>query len=82
MKLAILSVIRLRTTARIDVRFENENIWLTLDKSTVSRHLKNIIAEEELEQDSVVEKTATTAADGKIYMVDYYNLVAVISLAV
>ena len=52
------------------------------DKSTVSRHLKNIFVEEELERDSVAAKIAPTAADGKIYMVDHYNLVAVISLAV
>ena len=71
---------------KIDVRFENENIWLThvfgRDKSTVSRHLKNIFVEEGLERDSVATKIAPTAADGKIYMVNHYNLVAVISLAV
>ena len=52
------------------------------DKSTVSRHLKNIFVEEELKRDSVAAKIAPTAADGKIYMVGHYNLVAVISLAV
>ena len=75
--------------ARIDVRFENENVWLSLeqiaflfgrDKSTVSRHLKNIFSEEELDRDSVVAKNATTATDGKTYMVDYYNLDAIISV--
>ena len=73
----------------IDVRFENETVWLSLeqiaflfgrDKSTVSRHLKNIFSEEELERDSVVAKIATTATDGKTYMVDYYNLDAIISV--
>lgn len=56
---------------KIDVHFENENVWLSLDqlaalfcrdKSTVSRHLRNIFAEEELDRNSVVAKIATTAA--------------------
>lgn len=74
---------------KIDVRFVDETIWLSLDqlsvlfernKSTISRHLKNIFEEGELERDSVVAKIATTAADGKTYRVDYYNLDAIISL--
>lgn len=76
-------------TTKIDVRFSDENVWLSLDqlaelfgrnKSTVSRHLKNIFDEEELVKDSVVAKIATTAADGKTYMVEYYNLDAIISV--
>lgn len=75
--------------ARIDVRFVDENVWLSLDqlatlfdrnKSTISRHLKNIFEEGELERDTVVAKIATTAADGKTYLVDYYNLDAIISV--
>ena len=74
---------------KIDVRFVDETVWLSLDqlsvlfernKSTISRHLKNIFEEGELERDSVVAKIATTAADGKSYRVDYYNLDAIISL--
>lgn len=74
---------------KIDVRFVNETVWLSLDqlsvlfernKSTISRHLKNIFEEGELERDSVVAKIATTATDGKTYRVDYYNLDAIISL--
>lgn len=74
---------------KIDVRFVDETVWLSLDqlsvlfernKSTISRHLKNIFEESELERDSVVAKIATTAADGKTYRVDYYNLDAIISL--
>ena len=74
---------------KIDVRFVDETVWLSLDqlsvlfernKSTISRHLKNIFEEGELERDSVVAKIATTAADGKTYRVDYYNLDAIISL--
>ena len=74
---------------KIDVRFVDETVWLSLDqlsvlfernKSTISRHLKNIFEEGELERDSVVAKIATTAADGKTYRMDYYNLDAIISL--
>lgn len=74
---------------KIDVHFVDETVWLSLDqlsvlfernKSTISRHLKNIFEEGELERDSAVAKIATTAADGKTYRVDYYNLDAIISL--
>ena len=43
------------------------------DKSTISRHIKNIFAEGELNRGSVVAKFATTALDGKTYQVDYYR---------
>jgi hypothetical protein len=46
----------------------------------ISRHLRNIFKEEELIKKSVVAKNATTAADGKIYQVEFYNLDAVISV--
>lgn len=74
---------------KIDVRFENETVWLSLDqmstlfgrdKSTVSRHIKNIFEEGELQAPSVVAKFATTASDGKNYQVDYYNLDVIISV--
>ena len=74
---------------KIDVRFEDETVWLTLDqlsslfqrdKSTISRHIKNVFNEGELERDSVVAKIATTVADGKTYQVDYYNLDVIISV--
>jgi len=50
------------------------------DKSVISRHITNIFKEEELFIDSVVAKFATTAADGKIYQVEYYNLDVIISV--
>lgn len=50
------------------------------DKSTISRHIKNIFTEGELQRDSVVVKFATTASDGKVYNVDYYNLDVIISV--
>ncbi len=74
---------------KIDVRFENETVWLSLDqmailfgrdKSTISRHIKNIFEEGELQAPSVVANYATTATDGKTYQVDYYNLDVIISV--
>lgn len=44
------------------------------DKSTISRHLKNIFGEGELDRDSVVANIATTAADGKTYQTDFHSL--------
>lgn len=73
----------------LKVRLEDETVWLSLnqianlferDKSVISRHLRNIFKEEELIKKSVVAKNATTAADGKIYQVEFYNLDAVISV--
>ena len=50
------------------------------DKSVISRHLKNIFIEEELKRASVVAFFATTATDGKIYNVEYFNLDVIISV--
>ena len=74
---------------KIDVAFDNDTVWLSLDqmaklfqrdKSVISRHIRNIFAEGELIRDSVVAKNATTAADGKSYQIDYYNLDVIISV--
>jgi hypothetical protein len=74
---------------KIDVMLEKDTVWLSLDQmadlfqrdnSTISRHVKNIFTEGELKQDSVIANFATTAADGKIYNVTYYNLDVVISI--
>ena len=75
--------------AQIGVRFEGDTVWLTQaqlvelfqsSKANVSEHIKNIFAEGELEEDSVVRKFRTTAADGKTYTVTHYNLDMIISL--
>ena len=75
--------------AKIEVTLQNETVWLTLDqmaelfqrnKSTISRHIKNIFETGELVENSVVAKNATTAADGKIYQVAFYNLDMIISV--
>lgn len=74
---------------QIDVQFQDDTAWLSLDqmaelfdrdKSVISRHIKNIFDENELDQDSVVANIATTAVDGKTYQVTYYNLDVIISV--
>jgi hypothetical protein len=74
---------------KIDVNIQGETVWLSLDlmaelfqrdKSTISRHIKNIFSEGELSPEAVVAKFATTATDGKTYQVDYYNLDVIISV--
>jgi hypothetical protein len=77
-------------STQLEVRIENETVWLSLnqicdlferDKSVISRHIRNIFEEGELEKVSVVAKNATTALDGKIYKVDFYNLDVIISVS-
>ncbi|PXF61625.1 MAG: cell filamentation protein Fic [Candidatus Methanogaster sp.] len=73
----------------IEVRYEDETIWLTqklmaalfdVTIPTVNEHLKNIFAGGELQQDSVIRKFRTTAADGKNYNTNFYNIDAIISV--
>lgn len=75
--------------ARIQLRAEGGTVWLSLaqiadlfgrDKSVISRHIKAIFEEGELVPDSVVARYATTAADGKTYQVDYYNLEMILAV--
>lgn len=74
---------------RVEARMVHESLWLSLnqmadlfqrDKSVISRHISNLFEEGELAQNSVVANFATTAADGKTYQVDYYNLDVIISV--
>ena len=74
---------------KIDVRLEEETLWLTqaqmcelyqTSKSNVSEHIKHIFEEDELNEESVVRKFRTTAADGKEYLVLHYNLDMIIAL--
>ena len=74
---------------KIQATFDNDTVWLSIDqmaelfqrdKSTISRHIKNIFEEGEYVSESVVAKFATTAADGKTYQVEYYNLYVIISV--
>ncbi|MCD7806537.1 MAG: virulence RhuM family protein [Lachnospiraceae bacterium] len=74
---------------RIDVAFDRDTVWLSIDqmaelfqrdKSVIGKHVRNIFKEGELERESVWAKFAYTAADGKTYQVDYYNLDVIISV--
>lgn len=74
---------------RIDVKFVGETVWLSqqqlcelykTSKANVSEHIKHIFEDGELDEESVVRKSRTTAADGKSYNVTYYNLDMIISL--
>ncbi len=74
---------------KINVNMQNETVWLSIDqmaelfqrdKSTISRHIKNIFAEGELTRKAVVANFATTASDGKVYQVEYFNLDVIISV--
>jgi hypothetical protein len=74
---------------KIDVRLDDETVWLTQQlmaelfqttKQNIGQHLKNIFEEGELDQESVVKKFFTTAADGKKYKTNFYNLDAIISV--
>lgn len=73
----------------VSVIFKDENFWLTQKAmgelfgcsiDNISLHLKNIFAEKELDKDSVVEKFSVTAADGKNYKTQCYNLDAIIAV--
>ena len=75
--------------SQIEVKLQDDTVWLSLDqmaelfqrnKSTISRHIKNVLEDGELETDSVIANFATTATDGKNYSVAYYNLDMIISV--
>lgn len=73
----------------VDVIVKDETLWLTQKSmaeifgcsvDNISLHLKNIFNSGELDKQSVIEKISVTAADGKNYLVQFYNLDAVISV--
>ena len=75
--------------SQIEVKLQNDTVWLSLDqmaelfqrnKSTISRNIKNVLEDGELEEKSVVAFFATTASDSKTYSVAYYNLDMIISV--
>ena len=75
--------------AGIEVRVEDENVWLTqkliaklfdVHIATINEHLKNIFKSYELDKNSVIRKFLITANDGKNYNTQHYNLETVISL--
>ena len=79
-------------TVEVDVRFQNETVWLTLDqmsdlfdrdKSTISRHIKNVFEEGELERAATVANFATVQTEGDRQVtrnIEYYNLDVIISV--
>jgi hypothetical protein len=73
----------------IEVLYANENIWLPqkrmaelfdVDRSVVTKHLKNIFSDNELDEDSVCANFAHTAEDGKKYQTKFYSLEAIIAV--
>lgn len=74
---------------KMDVILRDETIWLTqksmaelfdIDRTVITKHLKNIFSENELNKDSVCAKFAHTASDGKNYQTEFYNLDAIIAV--
>ncbi|MEA2104217.1 MAG: RhuM family protein [Candidatus Cloacimonadota bacterium] len=72
----------------IEVRVEDENVWLTqkiiaklfeVQIPTINEHLKNIFKTKELEENSVVRNFLITASDGKKYKTKHYSLEAIIA---
>ena len=73
----------------IEMRYEDENIWLTqkmmatlydVGTNTINYHIKKIFEDSELQEDSVIRKFRITAADGKTYNTNHYNLSAIIAV--
>ena len=74
---------------RLEVRLENETVWLTqaqiaqlfgTGRQAITKHLKNIFASQELDEDSVCSILELTAADGKNYKTKVYNLDVILSV--
>ena len=74
---------------QLEVQLDHETVWLTqaqmtelfdVSKKTVSEHIRNIFREGELPSEAVVRKSRTTASDGKVYLVQHYNLDVIISV--
>ena len=73
----------------IEVRYEDENIWLTqkalgvlydVETHTINYHIKKIFADSELDESSVIRKFRITADDGKEYTTNHYNLQMIIAV--
>ena len=74
---------------RVDVRLDHETVWLTQEqmsqlfgreRSVITKHIRNVFREGELETEATCAKFAHTAEDGKTYQVDHYNLDVIISV--
>jgi prophage maintenance system killer protein len=76
-------------STQLDVRLEEETLWLTqaqisklfkTERSVITKHIGNILKSEELIRNSVCAKFAHTASDGKTYKSNFYNLDMIISI--
>ncbi len=68
---------------QIEIRYEDENVWLTqklmavlygVEVPTINYHIKKVLADSELQEDSVIRKFLITAPDGKRYNTNHYSL--------
>lgn len=84
-----IRIYKVKGKTEISVSIDKDTVWLSLkqitelfdrDKSVISRHISNIFREGELEREAVVAENATTASDGKTYLIDFYNLDVIISV--
>lgn len=73
----------------VEIRYEDENIWLTqrmmallydVETNTINYHIKKVFDDSELQEDSVIRKFRITAADGKSYDTNHYNLQMIIAV--
>lgn len=73
----------------VEMRYEDENVWLTqkmmaelygVSVPAINQHIKNILEDGELTEDSVIKKYLITAADGKDYQANHYNLQMIIAV--
>lgn len=78
-----------RVEQNVEIRYEDENIWLTqkamallydVETNTINYHIKKIFSDSELQQESVIRKFRITAADGKTYSTNHYNLQMIIAV--
>ena len=90
MKYELVKFVNNNLELEVNVSPDEETVWLSLadlcvlfsrDKSVISRHIKNIFKDGELDEKQVVAKNATTGPDGKTYNITFYNLDVIISIA-
>lgn len=91
MKYEVVTFVNNEVRLDVNVSPSEDTVWLSLadmcllfgrDKSVRSRHIKNVILENNLDVNQVVAKNATTGNDGKTYIVSFYNLDVIIPLYV
>ena len=89
MKYELVKFVNDNLELEVNVSPDEETVWLSLadlcvlfnrDKSVISRHIKNIFNDGELDEKQVVAKNATTGPDGKTYNITFYNLDVIISI--